>query len=180
MFLNVRDMEVRPILFELEYAPGEIDFLDPELRQLSPARVDGRADLLASVDEIRVRGRLTVEVGSECERCLELARFPLDRRFDLFYSPAGSAVPEAGEMALKAGEVEIAFYEGEGIDLTEILREQVLLALPMQRLCQSGCRGLCPACGSNRNQVECSCVQEVVDDRWAALRNLTPTAKSTP
>jgi uncharacterized protein len=172
MFLNIRDMEVRPILFDLTYSPGEIDLLDPGLRQSGDLRVEGRADLLNSVMEIRLRGVFAVEVHSECERCLELAAFRLDRTFDLFYSPQESS-PEAGEVALRAGEIELGFYEGDGLDLTDVLREQILLALPMQRLCGPDCRGLCPVCGTNRNQQQCSCVVSVEDERWAALRKLS-------
>ncbi len=180
MFLNVRDMEVRPILFELEYRPGEIDFLDPGLRQTGPLRVEGRADLLSSVEEIRVQGRIEVTVASDCERCLESASFRVDRSFDLFYRPAAGGTPEVGELALKSGEIEIAFYDGDGLALEDILREQVLLALPMQRLCQPGCQGLCPECGINRNHQRCSCVREVADDRWSALRDIGPVAKVSP
>ena len=172
MFLNIRDMEVKPIVFDLTFPPGEIDFLDSGLRQKGDLRVEGRADLLNSVMEIRVRGGLRVEMETVCERCLEAAKFPLDWRFDLFYSPEESS-PDAGEVALKAGEIEVAFYEGEGVDLKDVLREQVLLALPMQRLCRAECKGLCPVCGVNRNQETCSCVVNVADERWSALRKLS-------
>lgn len=172
MFLNIRDMEVRPIVFDLTYPPGEIDYLEDGLRQRTDLHVDGRADLLGSVDEIRVRGKLTIEMEAACERCLESAIFPIAREFDLFYRPADGAEGR-GELALREGEVELAFYEGDGLDLKEVLREQVLLALPMQKLCREGCKGLCPICGANRNQSPCSCVAEIVDERWAALRKLS-------
>lgn len=178
MFLNVRDMEVRPILFDLVYSPGEVDLLDASLTQLSGLTAQGRADLLAAVEEIRVRGRLAVTVGSACERCLEPAEFQVERSFDLFYRPATASVAPAGELALQEGEIEIAFYEGDGLDLKEVLREQVLLSLPMQRLCRPSCRGLCPVCGGNRNLVDCSCVREVADDRWAALRRFSVATKA--
>ncbi|MDX2181924.1 MAG: DUF177 domain-containing protein [Bryobacteraceae bacterium] len=170
MFLNIRDMEVRPLVFDLSYSPGEIDFLDEGLSQTGDLRVEGRADWLGSVEEVRVRGWIRVDMSGPCERCLEAAPLQVDRKFDLFYRPAGST-PEAGEVALKEGEVEIGFYEGDGLDLTEILREQVLLALPMQRLCRTDCRGLCPVCGADRNRQSCSCVTEIADERWAALRD---------
>lgn len=172
MFLRIRDMEVRPILFDLSFSPGEIDFLDPTLRQRSDLRVEGRAELLSSVNEIRLQGSWTVEVETECERCLEPAVFPVARSFDLFYRPQ-EEVTGHGELALKEGEVEIAFHDGEGLDLKEVLREQVLLALPMQRLCREDCLGLCPHCGANRNVLACSCTPEVLDERWAALRRLS-------
>ncbi len=173
MFLNIRDMEIRPIVFDLTYSPGEIEDLEDGLMQRSGLPVEGKAELLKSVEEIRVRGKLAVELESACERCLEQAVFPVAREFDLFYRPAAQGPETHGERALKEGEIELAFYEGDGLDLKEVLREQVLLALPMQRVCQEGCKGLCPICGVNRNQTACTCVVEIVDERWAALRKLS-------
>ena len=72
---------------------------------------------------------------------------------------------------INQGESEIGFYEGEGLELEDILREQVLLALPMQRVCTESCKGICPGCGKNRNETVCDC-RPAVDDRWGALRNL--------
>jgi len=172
MFLHIRDMEVRPIEFDLTFSPGEVDFSDTGLRQKTAMRVEGLAELLSSVEEIRLRGTLTTEMEGDCERCLEPAVAPVRWSFDLFYRPSED-VSSAGEISLKEGEVEIGFYDGDGLDLKEVLREQVLLAMPMQHLCREDCRGLCPQCGANRNLVACSCAPEVVDERWAALRRLS-------
>jgi uncharacterized protein len=91
--------------------------------------------------------------------------------FDLFYRPA-AVVADVEEVAIDEGEAEIAFYEGGGMLLEDILREQVLLALPMQRVCDDACKGICPVCGRNRNEGPCGCTAVPVDDRWSALRNL--------
>ena len=76
------------------------------------------------------------------------------------------------QKAIDAEEAEMGFYEGDGLELNDVLREFVLLALPMQRLCSENCKGICPECGQNRNQNECSCRTTVVDNRWAALKEL--------
>lgn len=172
MFLHIRDMEVRPIEFDLTFSPGEVDFSDTGLHQKTAMHVVGRAELLTSVQEIRLTGTLEAQMEADCERCLEPARESVSWSFDLFYRPS-DAVPGAGETALREGEIEIGFYDGEGLDLKDVLREQVLLAMPMQYLCREDCRGLCPHCGVNRNLVACSCVPEVVNERWAALRRLS-------
>ena len=87
----------------------------------------------------------------------------------MYYRPA-SDMPEEEEVKIDAGEAEIGFYE-DGLELEDILREQVLLALPMQRVCSEACKGICPDCGKNRNETACDCKPDV-DDRWGALRNL--------
>jgi uncharacterized protein len=76
------------------------------------------------------------------------------------------------EVEIDEGEAEIGFYEHGGIELEDILREQLLLALPMQRICSDVCKGICPVCGVNRNETQCDCKIEAHDDRWGALRNL--------
>ncbi len=171
MFLSKQEMELRKLRFETAYPPGEIDFLDSQLRQASPLEVKGTAELLGATEEIRLRGHLAVRMESECDRCLETARFPIDIDFDLFYRPEGTGIG-SDEIELEPGETEIAYYSGEGLELNDILREQVLLALPMQRVCRDECKGICPLCGKDRNEADCGCTIEPVDDRWAALKSL--------
>ena len=170
MFFSVRDLEVRPRPFDVELAPGALEFLDPKLRQEGPLKAAGRVELvLGSLGEIRAKGHLAVCMEADCDRCLEPARFPIDTDFELYYRPVAEGYGE--ETAIDQSEAEMGFYEGEGVELNEVLREQILLALPMQRVCSVNCKGLCPECGQDRNQIECGCRTTAVDDRWAALKN---------
>jgi uncharacterized protein len=107
----------------------------------------------------------------DCNRCLEPAEFPIDTSFDLFYRPA-EVVADEEEVEIDEGEAEIAFYEGGGIELKDVLRENVLLAMPMQRVCRPECQGMCPICGQNRNLINCGCEAKLVDDRWSALKKV--------
>ena len=172
MFLSVKELELRKIRFDETFQPGAIDFTGEDLQQESPLRATGTAELLAHSDgEIRVEGQYTVEMGAQCDRCLGRARFPLEASFDLYYRPAAEVAAQE-EVAINEDDAEIGFYEGSGMVLEDILREQVLLALPMQRVCQDACKGICPECGSNRNEGDCGCSPVAADDRWSALRNL--------
>ncbi len=175
MFLSVQELELRKVHFDVTFPPGEIDFLDQRLRQVTPLAAEGSAELLGNtLGEIRVRGRLQVTIETECDRCLEAARFPVESNFDLFYRPAAQVhVRHASEeVEIDEGESEIAFYEGAGLELADILREDVLLSLPMQRICSQSCLGICPVCGQNRNVVHCQCRIRTVDERWAELKKL--------
>ncbi len=172
MFLSVKELELRKVRFDETFEPGQIDFSGQELQQESPLRTTGSAELLAHSDgELRIQGRYSVEITTQCDRCLGSARFALEAGFDLFYRPVTDIAREE-EVAIDEGEAEIGFYENGGIELEEILREQVLLALPMQRVCSEVCKGICPVCGKNRNETECDCKVEQVSDRWGALRKL--------
>lgn len=172
MFFHVRDLEVRARNFDVELLPGEIEFLDPKLRQTGPLKATGKVELVTgSLGEIRARGHVSATMEADCDRCLELARFPVDSDFELYYRPVAEGYGE--DTAIDTSEAEMGFYEGDGIELNDVLREFVLLALPMQRVCSETCKGICPVCGQNRNQKECGCQAEAVDDRWAALKNIS-------
>jgi len=171
MFFHVRDLGVRAGRFDVELAPGAVEFLDPKLRQKGPLKASGKVDLVTgSLGEIRVRGHLAVQMEADCDRCLDPAWFPIDADFELYYRPVEEGYGE--ETAIDAGEAEMGFYEGDGIDLNDVLREFVLLSLPMQRVCSETCKGICPVCGQNRNQKNCACQTNAADDRWAALKEL--------
>ncbi len=177
MFFHVRDLAVRANQFDVEIGPGAIDFQqgakdkDTNLRQASPLKATGKAGLvLGSLGEIKVSGHISVEMEADCDRCLEPARFPIDSDFSLFYRPIEEGYGD--EKEIDSGEAEMGFYEGDGLELNDVVREFVLLTLPMQRICSEGCKGICPVCGQNRNQKECQCRAEVSDARWAALKSL--------
>lgn len=171
MFLSVKEMELRKIRFDETVSPGRIEWSSENLEQASPLETSGSAEVVPhSGGEVRIRGRFTVEMGAECDRCLRPARFPLISEFDLFYRPA-AGIPKAEEVEIHPAEAEIGFYE-DGLELDDLLREQVLLALPMQRVCAGDCKGICPICGVDRNQTACDCHSLQRDDRWGALRDL--------
>ncbi len=172
MFLGVKEMEVRKIRFQETLVPGEVDFSDAAITQVTPLETAGTAELLPNTGgEVRIRGRLSVSIEAECDRCLGSAVFPLDQQFDLFYRPLATIARDE-EVAIDEGEAEIGFYQGGGIELEDVLREQILLMLPMQRVCSAACKGICPVCGKNRNENPCDCHAAGMDDRWAGLRNL--------
>ena len=170
MFFSVKELEIKKVRFEVTFPPGEIEY-DEGLTQATPLEARGTAELLANtLGEIRIRGDLKVRMRSDCDRCLEPAEFPIDSNFDLFYRPAQGDLGE--EVEIDGGESEIAFYEGGGIELMDVLREYVLLSMPMQRICREDCHGICPVCGQNRNATKCACQVKPMDDRWSALKKL--------
>lgn len=171
MFFHIRDLELRPGRFDIELPPGAIDFQEPGIRQAGPLKASGKVELLIeTLREIRVTGRVEVRMEADCDRCLEPAAMPIESDFELFYRPVADGFGE--EKALDPGEAEMGFYEGDGLELDDVLREYVLLSVPMQRLCREHCKGICPACGQNRNLKDCQCQNEAEDARWAALKEI--------
>jgi len=169
MFLDVKDLAVRKVRIRKSYAPGSIDYGLSEVKQAEPLEVNATAELLEG--QIRVTGDLHTKIEMVCARCLEPVIEEVHRDFDLFYQPLLKGTPN-DEERLKDDDTEIGFFEGEGLFLADVLKEQVLLSLPMKVICQSDCRGLCPHCGANLNQEQCRCERHTSDPRLAPLARL--------
>jgi len=169
MFLDVKDLAVRKVHIRKSYAPGSIDYGLSEVKQSEPLEVIATAELLDG--QIRVSGALQTKIEMVCARCLEPVVEEVHRDFDLFYQPLLKGPPNEEER-LKDDDTEIGFFEGEGLFLADVLKEQVLLSLPMKVICQSDCRGLCPYCGANLNQEQCRCERHTSDPRLAPLARL--------
>jgi uncharacterized protein len=173
MLLSIKEMEVRKLTFAETWESNGFVFSDPAIRNRAPLVVEGVAELLPHTGgEVRVHGRIRTEIETECDRCLGRASFPIDAPFNLFYKPLDAAREPDEEMAIDEGEAEMGFYELPGLQLEDIIREQVQLQLPMQRVCSPACKGICPICGVNRNETTCTCQAPSGDDRWKALRDL--------
>jgi uncharacterized protein len=177
MYIAVRELEVRPTEFEEEFQPGSVE-LGPDLRQQGTLRTSGRAELIREhrgprqiLQDIRLVGEFGTSVEVSCARCLEPVRRDISRSFDLLYRPRGADAGKS-EMAIHEADTEIGYYEGEGILLEDVLREQVLLAAPIRLVCGEECRGLCPHCGQNLNRGACSCAERFRDPRWDVLQDI--------
>ena len=172
MLLSINKLEDEKLVFDQSYQPGDIDFSDENVKQSGPLVGVGEAELLPHTGgEVRVKGSVKAVLESECDRCLGTARFDIDAPFDLFYRPNTMANDEE-EHLIDEGETEIGFYQLPGLELEDILREQVVLQLPMQHVCKPECLGLCPVCGGNLNETKCGCAPRPGDDRWLALQHI--------
>ena len=183
MEFKISELEREPIEFDLRFKPGAIDFGD-EAEQSGPLVADGRAEVLHEhrgpkeiVADIRLRGQYAGNFKVPCARCVEPVEVALASDFDLIFRPVGA---DAGphERSISAGETEIGYYQKDSLSLEDVLREQVLLSLPVRTLCKPDCKGLCPRCGQNRNSQACSCDEGPNDPRWEALAGLRGRIKS--
>jgi uncharacterized protein len=172
VFLSILELETRKLRYLEKLSPGKIEFFDSRLRQASELHVEVSAELIAGTDEIHVKGRVQTAMETECDRCLDVTRIPVDREFDLIYAPDPAVELGGEEIEIHEEDTEVGFYRGGGLELDDVLREQVLLAMPMQRVCRDECKGICPMCGQNRNQVDCGCRPVLADDRWSALNRI--------
>ena len=151
-------------------------------RATAPAHVQARLRLVDR--RVLIEASSRVQLSCPCGRCLAPASIELPVDFELTLVPLDEYQDEPrksrdreAEKTPVAGSFETAnvdedTYQGKTIDLDPIYREQLLLALPGYPVCQEGCKGLCPVCGTNLNERDCGCDPHVPDPRWAGLKKL--------
>ena len=160
------------------------DFAEPELLLSEPIAPDdaalaardiaGHARLTRLNARLRVEGAVRAAVTLTCSRCLEefttVVQAPLDEIYlQTFDVSSGLPLPpEAGEDDADNFTID----RNHIVDLTEAVRQVLLVNLPFQPVCRAGCRGLCPQCGRNLNEGACDCRPQPADPRLAALANL--------
>jgi uncharacterized protein len=169
MIIDLTTLKSQSLSFEHSLALEEIDLEGEAVKLKSAVRVSGNVTKRAAQTE--VAGRIFADVLLECSRCLQEAEKPLEIEFDtVFVTP--EFFPEGKETELQQEDLEVDIFAGDAIDLTELVREQILLNLPTQVFCQEECKGFCDKCGANLNLIDCNCEENEVDPRWAALKNL--------
>lgn len=127
-----------------------------------------------------VRGTVDATTDLECSRCLKRFPFPVkEAAMDFDLVPDGSRNVSL-EHELGKAELDMEFYRGGEIEPKELIREQLLLAVPMVPVHSPDCKGLCPSCGADRNERPCSCPNEAADGRtspFAALKKIIKPEK---
>ena len=142
---------------------GAVDFQFPTAVPIELHHYRVGADLL-------FRGRFDASVTGTCARCLSDYSFPLAEDFRFVLKPAAV---DSSERELSEEDLSLSFYDGDEVDLSPLVREAMMLALPTRPLCKDDCRGLCPHCGTNRNLRACDCRDEWIDPRLEVLRAYT-------
>jgi uncharacterized protein len=143
---------------------------DPDYRVAAPVVLSMTVEK-AGAETFRVTGRLQTRLELECSRCVEPFEMPVDATFELRYVPQTENQGEP-EGEVTEDDLTTAFYSQGTLDVIDLLREQLQLALPMKPLCTEVCRGLCPDCGANLNRTECGCSPKWEDPRLAPLKGL--------
>jgi uncharacterized protein len=133
--------------------------------------ITGHVRLERHDDSILVRGQLQGELLYACSRCLDAFTGPLEATFDLLLKAGRPAISEL-DVELDAGELDEDYFPGDELDINVLLREQILLALPLKPLCREECQGLCRQCGANLNREQCSCTTPAFYTSFAALEKL--------
>ncbi len=169
MIVDLTSLEKSVLAFDLSFPPEAFD-LESNEAKLKNA-VEARGKLTKRIVQVDVEGEISVTIEVECTRCLKPSEKKLHIAFKSEFVTAENFTA-AKEAELQERDLDVTVYEGDEIDLTELVREQILLNLPEQVFCVENCRGLCEKCGANRNLLDCNCIEKDVDPRWSALKSL--------
>ncbi len=170
MRIGVENLTAAATPFAHTYGAGKIDLEEEGASVVSEVAVSGGATRKGK--EVRLRGEISGEVELLCDRCAAPERRPFAVEFDTAFIPQAVEAVKAENVELAAEDLVLSAYEGDAVDLDDLVREQILLALPSRHLCREDCKGLCQKCGADLNAGDCSCAQSEVDPRWAALADL--------
>jgi len=168
MAIKISDIPAEGLTLELD---AKLDLLD-----LGIVSADVMAALSikpAGRGIFRLKGRIQGSPLLECSRCLNKFPYPLNAEFNFELAPV-NIMGTSPEQELGKGELDIEFYQGDEIEPVELVREQVLIALPMVPLHNPECKGLCSICGKDRNKEECDCQQNLpkTPGAFSALKDL--------
>ena len=148
----------------------DIAGIDKDLDVVKP--LVGKVRFLRTGNGILVTGHLHTEVRLPCQRCLTPVTVPITLALEEQFRPSIDIVTGV-VLPVEDGADEATRTDWHHtLDLTEVVRQDLLLAIPMSILCNPHCRGFCPGCGANLNEEPCHCQHEESDPRLAALREL--------
>ena len=170
MRLNVSDIPEDGIQQEIDLLISINDSQEPDFAEVF-------IKILKIGKKVLVEGSVKISVSLNCSRCLEDFPYPMDKSFREEYNPAEERETE-GEKELSGSELDLSYYSNNEIDISELVKEQVLLSVPMKALCGPECRGICPECGKNYNKGPCECSTEEVDPRLAPLKKFRESMKN--
>jgi len=151
------------------YATDELKFEEPEPQLIEPVTVAGR--VRRKGNEVELQGKLRTKAAISCGRCLKLVELAIDVDFAERFTPAVSWKNEE-QHELSRDDLNLAAFDGQGIELDDLVREEIVLALPAQVLCDETCKGLCSQCGADLNANPCDCGTTRIDSRWEKLKTL--------
>jgi len=169
MRIELENLEGGKGAFSHSYAAPELDLDDDRIVLLEPPTVSG--EFRQRERKVKVSGRVNARARVECDRCLQAVELPINSRFTLEYvTPEDYQAQQAVELTQE--DLDLSIFEGDAIDLDELVKEELLLSIPDHVLCNEDCKGICARCGANKNLGECGCETHELDPRWAGLKDL--------
>jgi len=167
MLIDIERLPKEGLNISKDFEYLSIDLVEESAVFLQPTHAD--VQIKKAGDEVWIKGRVTACLSFVCSRCLTPYEFPIDSAFDLVFLPEEF---EEVKDELDEEDIDKGFYAGGGIDLAEIILEQLNLTFPIKPLCSPDCEGLCAVCGKIRQAGQCGCTVREPDPRLDRLKTL--------
>lgn len=149
-----------PIEAPVAHLPPDLDLTD----------IHGSVRVTRTPQGLLLQGNIFAQTVAECGRCLSSFEQPLQGQFTELYAFSPSSTTESGLLVPESGK----------IDLEPIVRDEMLLGIPISPVCRDDCKGLCPICGENLNETNCYHEPEEPDPRLAILKSLIQDTAQPP
>ena len=165
MLLNVQELVARQMPVQMKGSLNAADVFRGNTEYVPLSPVEYTLTAQPADDLIILSGMLSCNVRTQCSRCLEAIEQQLDLPFEVKLRMVEDSEAEFDD------DDEAIPVAGERIDLEPFLVEELVVQLPYAPLCGEDCKGLCPECGTNRNEQSCGCNTTKLDPRLAALQD---------
>ena len=161
MIIKISNLSDGSYDYEFEGEIAEIGLIDPYI-----GKYDTNVELSKFQDQVILNCETNIKATMICDRCSENYEQVIKSEYKMVYLLRGTE--EENES------VDIVYLneDAEKINIKDDVRDYALLAIPMKKLCNEDCKGLCYRCGKNFNEGACECNQNEIDDRWKPLIKL--------
>ena len=166
MKIEFREVKAGGSEFSFSVPPADLE-LEADTFKF-PEPIDVKVSAVKSGDEIIFQATVSTLIEAECARCLELFEKRISSKLQFVVQFLDIGGPE------DTGDDDFVVLprSAEDYDISDRVREALILELPYKPLCKTSCKGLCPMCGQNLNEADCGCTQDETDERWDTLRKL--------
>ena len=152
--------------------PGEgldVEFQETVTFDAGPSLVQAQLKIKKIDTQVVVNGNIWADAELQCSRCLKVFKSRISFPFEAVFYPI-EQLKEEEKHELKVEELDMGFYAKDELDLFDIIKEQIMLNLPMKALCNDSCKGICLRCGADLNAGDCSCSKKDIDPRLVTLK----------
>jgi uncharacterized protein len=133
--------------------------------------IKAKLKIMKIASEVIVKGEVVADIKLQCSRCIKDFEHELSVPVDVVYHPLDELKGEERH-EIMSGELDMDFYSGDEMDIMTLMKEQILLNIPMKPLCSDLCKGICRTCGKNLNDGACHCPQKETDSRFDILKKI--------
>ncbi|MDH4223762.1 MAG: DUF177 domain-containing protein [candidate division Zixibacteria bacterium] len=164
MKIDIKALKENKNYIEFEELPDSIGFKVKGMELSWPVQL--KLEVVRSGEHYICEGKIITRIGFECSRCLMKYNQSIESEIRFILKE------DKDQIILESDEGENQVQSGRFFSLDGLVRENIVLSLPLKPLCSENCKGLCPSCGANWNLTLCECKKEVIDPRWEKLKNL--------